>query len=89
MTWNHRILFHPEHGSETAYFAVHECFYGRKGAKIPHSWTEEPIRIIEDSMPDLQKTLKRMLKACTQPTLRITKGNKLVVYRRTLGKGGD
>jgi hypothetical protein len=79
VTWNHRIIFHREMSARNSYFGVHECFYDRASDKIPTSWTEESIRIIEDSVDDLRVTLTRIRKACNQPILTI-KGKKLVVY---------
>lgn len=73
MTWNHRIIYHDEDGPGNEYYAVHECYYSRRGAKMPHSWTESPIKIMENDIADM----KRILKACDQPILKI-KGNKLV-----------
>lgn len=79
MSWNHRIIFHREKPAKNSYFGVHECFYDRDGDKIPTSWTEEAIRIIEDSMDDMRVTLTRIRRACNQPILEI-KGKKLVAY---------
>jgi hypothetical protein len=80
MTWNHRILFHREADADHGYFAVHECFYTRRGAKIPHSWTENPIAVSGDDVKEIRVTLRRMLKACGQPIL-MEKGEKLVAYK--------
>ena len=79
MSWNHRIIFHREKPARNSYFAVHECHYDCAGDKIPTSWTEEAIRIIEDSVDEMRVTLTRIRKACNQPILTI-KGKKLVVY---------
>jgi hypothetical protein len=78
MTWNHRVIFHREKDARLSYFAVHECHYN-EGEKIPHSWTSEPIRLIEDSVDDMRVTLTRILMACNQPILEI-KGSKLIAY---------
>ena len=83
MSWNHRIIFHREKIARHSYFAVHECFYDREGDKIPTSWTEDAIRIIEDSLDDMRVTLTRIRRACNQPILTI-KGKKLVVYSTSI-----
>lgn len=79
MTWNHRIIFHDEDGPAHAYYAIHECWYGRRGAKIPNSWTIDPVPILESDMESLSKSLQRMQEACTKPVLRITKDGKRLV----------
>lgn len=79
MTWNHRIIFHRDKNARLSYFAVHECHYHKAGDAIPHSWTEEPIRLIEDSVDDMRVTLTRIRRACTKPVLE-TYRKKLVVY---------
>lgn len=68
MTWNHRVTVKFEQDG-TPYFEVHECFYGRRGAKIPHSWTENAVTPIGDSEKDLHKCCLRMAKAAKQPIL--------------------
>lgn len=73
MHWNHRIIFHPEDKHENSYFAVHECFYERRNAKIPSSWTEQPIRMLDGSLKDMGITLKRIRAAMRLPILQENK----------------
>jgi len=54
MHWNHRVIFN---GST---YAIHEVYY--EDGKI-EAWTEEPIRLIGESIEDLRVDLTRML-AC-------------------------
>lgn len=87
MTWNHRIIFHREKDARLSYFAVHECHYD-DGEKIPHSWTENPIQMIEDNVDDMRVTLTRIRRACNQPILEIYR-KKLIVYSPPITKGDE
>ena len=84
MHWNHRVIFHPHKDPMYRWYGIHECFY-EKDRLIPHSWTEEAIRVIEDDLGGMTSTLKRMLKACSKPILEV-RGNNLVIHRLQLGK---
>jgi len=57
MSWNHRIVrkfYKHVHRDDTMLFQIHEVFYNPDGSVM--SITEEPIRIMEESVEDLQKT---------------------------------
>jgi len=68
--WNHRIIRHIEkitHMDDSIYYAIHEVYYGEDG-KIK-GWTEEPIRIMEESLEDLKATLQRLSESFNNPVL--------------------
>lgn len=71
--WNHRVILHTE--EREPYFAIHECHYS-DGAKIPHSWRENAVPVLEGTLPELRKTLERMLTCCALPVL-VIDGDKL------------
>lgn len=68
--WNHRIIRHVEsrtHMDDSIYYAIHEVYYDENG-KV-NGWTEEPIRIMEESLEDLKVTLQRLLESFDNPVL--------------------
>jgi len=71
MVWIHRVIRHKDTDG-SYYYAIHECFYHKPTDKIPHSWTEDEISPIGESIESLLKTLQRMNVACQKPTLEIT-----------------
>jgi hypothetical protein len=85
MTWNHRILAHLTPEGEI-YFAVHECHYRRRNAQTPHSWSTDPVPVLEEDLPSLKRTLRRMRAACNKPIL-IEKQGKLVKYSPSKPRG--
>ena len=52
---------------DSIYYAIHEVYYGEDG-KIK-GWTEEPIRIMEESLEDLKATLQRLSESFNNPVL--------------------
>jgi hypothetical protein len=78
--WNHRVIAHNPGDFDTAYFAVHECYYSGK-SKYPFMWTENPVAVIGDDLKGLRKTLRYMTRALKHPVLMV-KGKKLVEYPR-------
>jgi len=70
MTWNHRIVrkfYKHVHRDDTMLFQIHEVFYNPDGSVM--SITEEPTRIMEESVEDLQKTLERLQECLKHPVL--------------------
>jgi hypothetical protein len=68
--WNHRIIRHIEkitHMDDSIYYAIHEVYYDEDG-KV-NGWTEEPIRIMEESLEDLKVTLQRLVESFDNPVL--------------------
>ena len=68
--WNHRIIRHIEHRThmdDSIYYAIHEVYYDEDG-KVK-GWTEEPIRILEESLEDLKATLQRLSESFNNPVL--------------------
>lgn len=66
--WNHRVIYHTEDGPGREYYAVHECHY-QSGSRVPHSWTENPVIVLENSVKDIETFARRILVACKQPIL--------------------
>jgi hypothetical protein len=79
MTWNHRIIAQRDPLTKEEWFAVHECYYARVNAKIPHSWSANAVPAVGENLDEVKKSLKRMLAACNKPVLR-ARGKKLVPY---------
>lgn len=65
MTWNHRVIRHI-YGSEES-FAIHEVFYDDEGA--PTLVTEDAVGVWGDTVADVEKTLRWMMKALQEPVL--------------------
>ena len=68
MHWNHRVIKKEcrNDADETTY-GIHEVYYNNNG--VPTMCTEEPIRLLGDSVKDLKETLERMMKALDNPVL--------------------
>ena len=66
-SWNHRVIRRKFPNGEVLY-AIHEVYYGFDGK--PRSCTENPIRIQEESVSDLKKTMKRIRRALKKPVLK-------------------
>lgn len=84
MTWNHRVIRHTDVEGDTEYiwFGVHEVFYPSDDDSLDGaSWTEDAIKIIEDSPEELLKTVQRIKASIEKPTLMID-GNQLKVWKR-------
>lgn len=68
--WNHRIIRHIEHRThmdDSIYYAIHEVYYDEAG--LVSNWSEEPIRILEESLEDLKVTLQRLIESFDKPIL--------------------
>jgi hypothetical protein len=81
MNWNYRVIRKKYHeASIEHYYEIHEVHYDEKGNI--RAWTETPIWPMADSLKDLKKSLKMMLKDCNKPILEIKtdkKGNQKLV----------
>ena len=67
---NHRVVrrFYPNtHMDDSMLYEIYEVYYDKDG-KI-NGLTEEPIRIREESMDDLRKTMERLTKCLEQPII--------------------
>lgn len=70
MSWNHRVVrrFYPNtHMDDSMLYEIYEVYYKEDGTI--DGITEEPIRIREESMDDLRKTVERLTKCLTQPII--------------------
>lgn len=70
MSWNHRVVrrFYPNtHMDDSMLYEIYEVYYDKDG-KI-NGLTEEPIRIREESMDYLRKTMERLTKCLEQPII--------------------
>ena len=65
MTWNYRILKKNEKGEET--FGIHEVYYAKDGS--PQMYSEFPVRLDEQSLEDLQESIKKLGLAFGKPCL--------------------
>lgn len=68
MSWNYRVIKDKDqHNHE--FFAIHEVYY--KDGK-PTSCTENPIKLIGDSIKDLKQDLKLIEEAFSKPVLEMS-----------------
>lgn len=70
MSWNHRVIrrFYPNtHMDDSMLYEIYEVYYDKEG-KI-EGLTEEPIKIREETVDDLRKTIERLTKCLEQPTI--------------------
>lgn len=58
--WNHRVVKIEQTNGEI-YYGIHEVYYDDDN-KV-NSWTENPVRVQEESIEELRITLERMLKS--------------------------
>lgn len=65
MTWNYRIIKHKD------IYAVHEVFYTKDK---PHTWTENPINLADESYSGLESSFMYMRDAFDKPILTIKDG---------------
>lgn len=65
MSWNHRVVKREYEDKIT--FSIHEVIYDEQGAI--QSCTDTPVPVSEESVNDLDITLKRMLQATLEPVL--------------------
>jgi len=52
---------------DSIYYAIHEVYYDENG-KV-QGWTEEPIRILAESLEDLKVTVERLVECFDNPVL--------------------
>jgi len=52
---------------DSIYYAIHEVYYDDDG-KVK-GWTEEPIRILAESLEDLKVTAERLVECFDNPVL--------------------
>jgi hypothetical protein len=72
MSWNHRVVrrtYTHAHRDDTILYQIHEVFYNEDGHLTIISITEEPIKIIEETMDDLKKTVERLTKCLEYPII--------------------
>ena len=72
MSWNHRVVrrtYTHTHRDDTILYQIHEVYYNEDGHLTINSITEEPIRIMEETMDDLKKTVERLTKCLEYPII--------------------
>ena len=70
MSWNHRVVrrFYPNtHMDDSMLYEIYEVYYKEDGTI--DGITEEPIRIREESIDDLRKTMERLTQCLTKPII--------------------
>lgn len=65
MSWNYRVVKQDDHG--TPLYGIYEVYYNDVGKA--NGVTESPIRIYEESVDDLKKTLILIEEALTKEVL--------------------
>jgi hypothetical protein len=69
MSWHHRVIKHTSGIGET-YYGVHEVYHGLdKDHPDALAWTDEPVRVMGDTIDDLRWTLTKMLEALDRPVI--------------------
>lgn len=70
MSWNHRVVrrtYPNTHMDDSIVYEIHECYYREDGTI--EGLTQEPIRIVEESMDDLRKTIQRLTQCLEKPII--------------------
>ena len=70
MSWNHRVVrrFYPNtHMDDSILYEIYEIYYSSDGTI--NGITEEPIKIREETVDDLRKTIERLTKCLEQPII--------------------
>lgn len=70
MSWNHRVVrrFYPNtHMDDSMLYEIYEVYYNSDGTI--DGITEEPIRIREETIDDLRKTVQRLTQCLEQPII--------------------
>lgn len=70
MSWNHRVVrrFYPNtHMDDSILYEIYEIYYDKDGNV--DGITEEPIKIREETVDDLRKTIERLTKCLEQPII--------------------
>ena len=68
--WNHRVVrrfYLNTHMDDSMLYEIYEVYYNTDGTI--NSLTEEPIRIREETIDDLRKTMERLTKCLGQPII--------------------
>lgn len=77
MSWNYRVI-RSEDDLGTSY-AIHECFYEKKGDTIPHRWTKEPVDVHSETRAGLFWVLAVMTEGVAKPILEEVNGSLVEV----------
>lgn len=70
MSWNHRVVrrFYPNtHMDDSMLYEIYEVYYDKDGNI--NGLTEEPIKIREETVDDLRKTIERLTKCLESPII--------------------
>ena len=70
MSWNHRVVrrtYPNTHMDDSILYELYEVYYNSDGTI--NGITEEPIRIREENIDDLRKTVERLTKCLEQPII--------------------
>lgn len=70
MSWNHRVVrrtYPNTHMDDSMLYELYEVYYNSDGTI--NGITEEPIRISEETVGDLRKTVERLTKCLEQPII--------------------
>lgn len=85
--WSHRVIKtrYPNGAipGDRTWYGIHEAYFDA-GESVPHTWTEEPIRVQERSIKELRETLNRLLRSLERPVL---DADKLKRRKARRGKG--
>lgn len=70
MSWNHRVVrrtYPNTHMDDSILYEIHEVYYNSDGSI--NGITEEPIKIREETVDDLRKTVERLTKCLESPII--------------------
>jgi len=70
MSWNHRVvrrIYPNTHMDDSMLYEIYEVYYNSDGTI--NGITEEPIRIREETVDDLRKTIERLTKCLEHPII--------------------
>lgn len=70
MSWNHRVvrrIYPNTHMDDSMLYEIYEAYYDKDGNI--NGLTEEPIRIREETVDDLRKTIERLTKCLEYPII--------------------
>ncbi len=77
MSWNYRVIRTEDEGDVC--YAIHECYYDKKGDAIPASWTKEAVEVLSDTRVGLFWVLATMTEAVARPVLEVRDGELVEV----------
>ena len=66
MTWNYRVIKTIDSTGGLSY-GVHEVYYDEN--RMPRAYTEQPVPLYADTLPELISDLERMRAALSAPVL--------------------